>query len=227
MLVWEAHVALANMLGDPVAPIGSPTVTSIPDGVRFSKALRDEYLHRAMLAIMDKIKATTTQERSAINEAMMKAFPTMARIESFSDTYTGQVTKTMARIPYWIYGVAELRANGRTLAFAPLDPAKFEAKLTLLQTLRTEPMYTIRRTAPNLAQLLLHTDSAYAAPGPTAVNVTYVPVPLHPKTQTPTEFLEYEATLMPNVIGQAAIYGRIDSQDAQSFDSAVMMSKQV
>ncbi len=57
MQVWELHTNLSNAIGDPIRYTSSDAVSGrvIPDGVRYSKQLRDNYIFRAGLEIQKQI----------------------------------------------------------------------------------------------------------------------------------------------------------------------------
>lgn len=57
MQVWELHTNLSNAIGDPIRYTSSDAISGrvIPDGVRYSKQLRDNYIFRAGLEIQKQI----------------------------------------------------------------------------------------------------------------------------------------------------------------------------
>jgi hypothetical protein len=57
MQVWELHTNLSYAIGDPIRYTSDDAISGrvIPDGIRYSKQLRDNYIFRAGLEIQKQI----------------------------------------------------------------------------------------------------------------------------------------------------------------------------
>jgi hypothetical protein len=81
MKVWQVHKILADAVGDGSKNI---TVTTITDGVRFSKDERDTYLYRGMIDVMNKrILALKGRTPHKSLEFAYQYFPTSVKQQSF------------------------------------------------------------------------------------------------------------------------------------------------
>lgn len=87
MQIWELHRDLSNAIGDPIRYTSDNAVNGrvIPDGVRYSKALRDSYILRAAMEIQrqitEVIAALSHKQSVTILEAL---HPTNKRNNSYS-----------------------------------------------------------------------------------------------------------------------------------------------
>lgn len=110
--VAELHTQLAYIIGDPIRPINS---NIIPDGVRFSRVLRENYLQRAF----DEIIALYVQQILAVpngQSSMLinRLFPTslsVVNVPSILNNMTGDrrgesnvvgLTNLNLRVAYWV-----------------------------------------------------------------------------------------------------------------------------
>jgi hypothetical protein len=51
MILWQAHRELSNAIGDGVEVDSSTPIALIPDGVRYTREMRDSLLYRGMMAM--------------------------------------------------------------------------------------------------------------------------------------------------------------------------------
>jgi len=83
MKAWELHDSLARSIGDPLIKIDGSLYLGdgiIPDGVRYTKAIRDQYLNRAMLMIQrDYLNKVAGLPRFKAAQILQRAFPSMTR----------------------------------------------------------------------------------------------------------------------------------------------------
>lgn len=88
MEYWRLHSNLARSLEDPLIKFDGTEYTAadadtnaaLPDGVRYSKELRDDYLFRACQSILlQSIKAVAGMRRQEATHILTKMFPAMTR----------------------------------------------------------------------------------------------------------------------------------------------------
>lgn len=88
MEYWHLHNALAKSLEDPMLKDNGMLYTRndasqnepLPDGVRYSKEMRDDYLFRACQAILlQGVKGTLGMNRSQASRVLSEMFPSMKR----------------------------------------------------------------------------------------------------------------------------------------------------
>ena len=221
MLVWQAHMALAQSLGDPITPTGSPVV--IPNGVRYSKALRDSYLYRAMLKVLANIvKQTAALPKSTQDEVLSRILPTYRR--EYSDfkpllpNYDYELDEQIVHM-YSVVVHGLLGTDTRPVVYTQKSSHGVATATSDLHGMIADPMYTLKMNATMdkaivslytdadtwervLPNLLLHTTTC-----------SYIPVPKNPANQASEDMLDFEPTLYESVLTTALLLGRIDSQD--------------
>lgn len=75
MTAKDIHIALASSLGDPIE-----VVSAIPDGVQYSKSLRDNYLDRAINHVLSSyFKAAQQADTNDESALLWGLFPTFTR----------------------------------------------------------------------------------------------------------------------------------------------------
>lgn len=217
MLVHEAHSALSNMLGDPVE-MGPPPVLSIPDGVTFSKALRDMYLYRAMVSIIEEtLKSVSGGARDVISSALQRTFPNYL-VEDVIAAPFDQVDKdlTLSRTAAWVYAVYG-NLGGVRMPFIHETPATFVARSNpaFSTANKHEPMWTyLPAFTSGASQIRVRVRSSFLSQYSGAdLHVFMLPMPLKPSEQDPMDLLDFEPSQYDRVLARANQYGRIDSQD--------------
>ena len=143
MIKWELHDSLARSIGDPLikddglsyaqgdAIAGIP----IPDGVRYTTAIRDHYLNKAMLAIQrDIMNQVASLSRYRASIILQRIFPSMTKQYSVNISGMGvQPADQLHIYNVWLYSAnmfpagERLRANalnnavdGRTVRNVPV-----------------------------------------------------------------------------------------------------------
>lgn len=217
MTVGDAHLALASMIGDPIVVTGSP----IPDGVRFSKALRDLYLWRAMQShIVETMAKVQGMPHYKVSDVLALTYPTMTLSET---TLLGAAPNmpfevSTARAGYHIYSVLASKLNGTspTLAFAYHDQNSAASLIVGSYGLRHDPMYLISRGTNGVFKISsdIHPiDLGSLSNAYDSVIVKYLPVPINPSGQAYTATLDFELGLVTEVLKMASVMARFDDQD--------------
>jgi hypothetical protein len=221
MKVWQAHTALAQMIGDPITVSGSP-VTLIPDGVRYSKKLRDLYLYRAMLNILDSIVGQTLQlpEQQAI-ETIQRYIPNYIVQDSIElgDLAT-DFTFDLSRRPVMMLGVyndagVHFRSETLNRFYAKMNHPWHEAQTDPRYTLFTPAALTTGQSYQNGRLRFDFSGDFYNKWEATEIHAVYIPTPLDPNTQSAEDPLDFEVLLADKVITIANTFAKADSQEGQ------------
>jgi hypothetical protein len=231
MQLWQAHLALSSMIGDPIE-VGSPVTsnTVIPDGVRYSKRLRDVYLYRAMLAIFDEVlQQTAALDTAQADQVWFNLFPTFLVEDTFAGLATNEATLTLTRKPVRIHNVYTNYDGGRDgYTFRPAPSRKTLRRKNTVNRAEHDPQYTIAAGTPaaitvNVPTGYVQTYGTQAIAGPLAIKCLYTPVPADPSTQTANQVLDFEPIQLNRVIAKANLYARADSQDMQSAEAMTLL----
>ena len=215
---WQAHIALAQMIGDPIT-VGSP-VTVIPDGVRYSRQLRDLYLYRAMMSIIDGIIQPAITVPDVEASAQLQRYLPNYVVEDIVTQAVWSVNNELllTRRPLYVHSVY---FNTTKVAFIKQPAARFFSMQANnpYHDGRHDPIYTISapqaaggaesygkgRIKIELPTFLNTTDS---------IHVLYIPTPIDPSTQAVTDILDFEPLLYDKVINVANQYAKADAQEA-------------
>lgn len=231
MRLWQAHLALSSMIGDPIE-IGSPVTsnTIIPDGVRYSRRLRDVYLYRAMLAIFDEVlQQTAGLDLIQADQIWANVFPTYMVEDTFAGLATEETTLTLTRKPVRIHNVYTAYASGRQgYTFRAAPSRLMLRRKNAVNNSEHDPQYSLAAGTP--AAITVNVPTGYvqqhgtaALSGPLAIKCLYTPVPTDPATQTADQFLDYEPIQLNRLVAKANLYARADSQDLQSAEAMTML----
>jgi len=225
MRVWQAHLALAQMIGDPIAISGSPVVV-IADGVRYSKNLRDLYLYRGLLGVLNSFIEAAAGQPMQISDVLTRVMPNYIVHETVPDlndsaitTEAGGLRWSLSRRPAAVISVFQPQIQFRRESLS-----KFHNNLNNPYIVgNQDPTFTIFASqvpgggdSYGKGSILLRATGDYVTKWDgTEHHVTYVPVPLNPADQSPEDILDFEPTLYDKVLAQANQYAKIDSQEAQ------------
>lgn len=243
MLLWEAHNALAQSIGDPVTATGA----GIPDGVRYSAALRDQYLYRAMLQLIRMYtERLGALPRLIFHRELRKVFTNF--IERYTvATYTYTLvpnifgTRTNPDLPDGAYWEGTMDADK---VFHILAMYAGNVPYTLEIPERGVNFGSLSRDMRNSQYPDIFFDRMQINDGGTEklrlrvydyqkelgtianqVIVEYLPYPAKPVYTSPTALLDFELSLLPQLINQAHIYAMIDSQDIQNVEAFLNTGK--
>lgn len=224
----NAHRILAQEIGDPVLITGSPSV--IPDGVRYSKALRDSYIYRSMIHFLHEaiaLAAAKGQSRQARDQIMMSMYPTYQIADTLvTPTAQLQVQNLTKRVAYLYTPYIANPTFTRDYVLPQRTPAEFFNRANTKHTIKADPCCMIV-TDPAGVISKIHTyinddDLAdMATSGMTVFIARYIPVPADPSTQGTDDEIQYDETMMDAVLKRAAWYARSDSFDINDIDAAI------
>lgn len=230
MLRWEAHRALSASIGDTV----TCTSAVIPDGVRYTRAMRDSYLYRAMLKSMEQaLQIIAGAPRQAAISIISKLFNGMVLAANLpmSDNGGGSgLTNYSARLdllarrPVFIMSaLAKVANSGTNHDYVPIPLRDYGAIASLVNSRniqRSDPFGAIydHPTSPFIEVwaddvTLIH---------PYGLDITYLPYPSDPATQAFTDRLgNFQLSMMNTVIGLATLFAKIDDQETGSLERFV------
>jgi len=214
MTVWEAHRDLSLSLGDDVGA----SSTSIPDGVRYTKLLRDSYLYRAMLEVMKQLVTPFVMApKPTLTNAISRMFPYLIEVETDTlydngVTWNGLQSYTYnANKDVFLYLNAVYRVGTQSYPL-PIksDLMAHQGLLNSRNVQRPDPFAVANAWA---APLTVYIDQL-----PDDMEVRYLAYPSNPVNQMPTERLEIEERYYTMMLALATLYGKIDSQEVDSLD---------
>lgn len=233
MKVWEAHRDLSLSLGDSVGlesyTLDSPPDT-IPDGVRASKALRDSYLYRAMLNIVnDLLRQVIGLDKLTASNIISKVLPSMVNeaIIPVSDMrmYTWLDIGTDALGGYGLLYLLSViltdDLNNKNYPI-PIKSQQEKNKLMNSRNIQRPDAFCTYMTQvagivpnPDIMRLFIY-DGTSQLEHFESVILTYLAYPKNPATQELDEDIFFEESYYNTVIELATIFGMADSQEIQS-----------
>jgi hypothetical protein len=221
MRIWQAHIALAQMMGDPIIVSGSP-VTVIPDGVRYSRQLRDLYLYRAMLSIMDSIVQPALQVADVEASSQLQRYMPNYVVEDIIPYATWSVNNTLllTRRPVVVHTVW---FDTTQVAFSRQPANRFHAiqSTNPYHDISHDAMYSVF-PAQAAGALEAYGKGRLKIRIPAFVNSTddihvlYVPTPLDPSTQAASDVLDFEPLMYDKIITTANTFAKADAQETQA-----------
>lgn len=214
MTVWEAHRDLSLSLGDDVGA----SSTLIPDGVRYTKLLRDSYLYRAMLETMKQLVTPfVNAPKPILTNAISRMLPYLIEVETDVLYSNGVIWNGLQSFTYnpnkdvFLYLNAVYRIGDLSYPL-PIksDLMAFQGLLNSRNIQRPDPFAVANSWASPL--------TVYIDQEPDQMEVRYLAYPENPVNQMPTERLEIEERYYPAVINLATLFGKIDSQEVDNLD---------
>jgi hypothetical protein len=231
MTVAEAHIALAQMIGDPILVTGSPTPV-IPDGVRYSKALRDIYLWRGMVKVIsDRYQPLAGNRHEAIADALGTIFPTtiVEQTESYTATPSQSIPQSgviqLTRPAVFVLGVGTATritdtGRAREIMYSYKVPHEFRNIFRRKSALSPDPSYTVMDLSSvndRNATVRFHmSDADFGALTPgdyPSIVIEFLPIPTRPSTQASTALLDCELVYVEEALAWADLMARYDAQD--------------
>lgn len=218
MTVAEAHIALAQMIGDPILVVGS----SIPDGVRYSKALRDIYLWRGMVHVIQmRFNALNGLPHEQVADQLALQFPTSIIEEEDVVTNIPQEGEySLTRQAVFILGVGTHGRPGtdREVMYSWKSAHDFRAISRRKSVIAPDPCYTTldTPTGPKIRYYMNSQDFAAiggASNGIASLFVEFLPIPIRPAVQAYDDLMDFELTYMDEALAWADMAARYDAQD--------------
>jgi hypothetical protein len=212
MRVWEAHIWLANALGDSII-VESSNGYLIPDGVRYSKLLRDSYLYRAMLEIYrSTLEKVSMLPKQHISQILYSAFPNViTKEEGITVTATQLQMDIFSKVPLYVIAIEALDTDGNLYPIPMRDYYKGVYLRNSRNVQRYDAFCTLIKF-DGTTSLNYYDNSGLTCD----MTVTYLPYPTNPSTQETTDDLDFEEKYLQSVLVRALTYGLTDSQDIQN-----------
>ena len=222
MQLWELHRDLSESIGDPV----NADAFVIPDGVRYNRSKRNDYLYRSMLTILNRvIEATVRLNKQARNKILKTILPnyiseigiTVSTLPVTTPSGRTLYTWQSGLFPYPLYVyILSVRYVGALQSY-PL-PIKVGTEVEALMNDRyIQPHDAFCEYLGGATQSLLIYDFLSELSGG-SILVEYIPLPTHPSFLTPPDNVIFEPTLLPQVLSWATFLALSDSQDLDNID---------
>lgn len=234
MQVWEAHRILSQQIGDTVVC----TSTAVPpDGVRYTRLMRDAYLYRAMLNRIEKalqIASSVYNDRNIASKILSPLFSDMvveATLPFGSAGFAKDMTvyqlalDTLTPKPAYIFNItATQEDSGVNHDFIPVPIRNYSSLNQFLNgrnVQRPDP-FAILYSHPTTPYLRIYSDGITLA----GLNMTisYLPFPVDPSTQSGnvgrlTERVgQFQLSMLNTVLGLATLYAKMDDQETGSLE---------
>lgn len=234
MIIWQAHRALAAMLGDPVPGISSVT---IPDGVRYSRAMRDEYMYRGILHFLQKsLEAVKNAPPDIVTGVLQGMYPNFMRQVTYAyagnnpynfplTTAYGGTIGTLSTVPLYIYSLRLMWTSPAASQPVPVYSTKRASQVTSRKLSPNHFHDTIAEmnSFQGVTRMIIHpsvNDTTIAASN---VQMEFLPMPTHPNLQLPTASIDFEAVYMDQILRRCAAYAALDSQDIGDVTTSLQM----
>lgn len=223
MQIFEVHNALASRIGDTV----EATNTSVPDGVRYSKSLRDSYLYESMLTIYkDLFKSLMAQPKASREFVLAKLFPNVTRetiltLGGVTNYGSHEVSITATTYLYIIKARLEMTVNNVLRQF-PLPIRTVEEAAMKIND------YVVSRPSPFAVWFggQLHVYNYFSTSIANAtVKVYGIDLPIHPSTQSPTDDLDIEEVYLPTVLSYSVLKAMQDDQQVGAEMAQILRSE--
>lgn len=224
MLIWEAHRALANSIGDTC----NITITNVPDGVRFSKSLRDSYLYRAMLKVYNEAMTFVSgMPHAQASMILERLFPNMCTWqthyligEGTPELGGGHPQYRNSAVIEAVQFILSARTKNRSDLTVPI-PVKSGIEARALTNDRNiqkaDSFVEIFYNPVNSYHEFLIWSPKFELQGDFA-EFKILPYPRHPDTLAPGDRLDMEDGFGNKVISIATVFALIDSQDIENTD---------
>lgn len=207
------------MIGDPIT-VGSP-FTTVPDGVRYSKQLRDLYLYRAMVSIIEgAIKQVVGMPDAEASLALQKLFPNYIIEDDLTLDVADDIQADLTRRPAWVYGVY-MNSGGSTQFRKESLSRLYSVNTNIYREGYSDPMYAlvvpqalgVSDAYQNGILRLVVPPGYMTSWGASLHRCLYLPTPFNPATQVTTEVLDFEPMHFDTVLKIAKDLAMIDAQE--------------
>lgn len=227
MTAAQAHIALAAALGDPIE-----VVTDIPDGVQFSKQLRDSYLDRGIMKILHGFTTQVASQRADEAAGIIYGlFPTFTRNNTIQISGFVVDDEVMYSLPA-SFDTVEAKSPIMLLdmcyVYGGGGNPTVRAQIPIVGANTYNSLVSRRFVTNNYAD----TVGAYYGVGsglrvynslnedvtnpPDHIEVNYLPQPKSLVDHDPTDEVDFEQMYMDNVIAYATLMGLNDRGDTDA-----------
>lgn len=227
MTLYEVHNALASALGDPFAESGS---SLIKDGVRFSKTLRQKYLYRAAMSVLNEfIKQVVPLPQSQAAPVLARLFPSLITLvlNDISDTgtfalnvYDSGTNPNNYRIAFVLSLMGRTSLDnpyeGRSIPIiSSYDFNKITSKASHMQAndpiACIDTVYPISGSPEQNFYIRFNTGGTDFSGG--FLETTFIRYPLNQDLSDGTVKFDFEDSFMNVILAKAALYGQSDGGD--------------
>lgn len=231
MLIHELHSALSRSLGDPVAynAAGSTREDKLVNGVRYTVAIRDQYLTQAMRSIqLSAMRQVAALPREAANHVLAGLFPTSTARYDWDGAVDGMdIPAAVNTKILWIYSaIVASTTEGNLTADKVVLPILNAYEMPRISYGRT-PLQK-----PDNAAFVFNTGTAtnlkiesttIAEP---VIEIFYLPKAVEISTLAATDTVPFEEMWLEQVAFRASLYGQNDSQELGVASQAVPLIMQ-
>lgn len=218
MELWRLHKELAYSLGDPV--IVEATSPSIPDGVRFSKDMRDMYLYRAMTTMYNNtLMSINGQKKEVQKEIIKRMYPNSILVENNSilgtspDYYVELTYKALVILHATTY-LEGYTAPDNEVPLVINDNVLQNNGMVNASIVQKPHPFGIYSVSGDIGIISIKDRGDLLTSSP-EVSIAYLPEPLYPGTQGLLDELMIDNIYTNQIIKMSTLYGMIDSQDVQ------------
>jgi len=224
MTAAQIHTALASSLGDPIEAI-----TDIPDGVQYSKALRDDYLDRAINYLLKEYyQKAQAQDPDQESEIIWGLFPTFTRNNTIAIVqyqpgaeYLYPLPSSFVTVdhkpPLTIMDMSYVFIDGNGYItreqFPVLPPSTYNelASRRYGDSHYADTMATYYGSGSGVR--IFTSKNVDAAVIPDHIELNYLPQPKSLRDHAWDEDVDFEDMYLGSVISMAALYGITDRGD--------------
>lgn len=230
MTVMELHKSLSHSIGDAIEPYFDDPDWIIPDGARYSKALRDSYLYRGALSIIEKsIKMVVQLPRQEAGQLLRKWFPNMFKETIISlSSFTEDTTKSR----YSRYHINQDigMAYVATVLYQDTDnsyPIVVQDSIRVGQLNNTkikhepDPFTHILSSPTSTLIEVFNTYDIFVAGG--EIRFIFLPYPENPADLDSDAEYIFEKMHIKQLLNIASIYARFDSQDGNDLNQFMQL----
>jgi len=228
MQVMELHKILAHSIGDAIEPYEDPDNAGtyiIPDGARYSKTLRDSYLYRAALSIIERsVKIVVQLPRQEAGAYLRKWFPNMfAETIIALSTFTEDNTKSRYSRYHKIEDIG--MAYAATVLYQDATnsyPIVIQDSIRVGQLNNTkithlpDPFTHVLGTPTGTMIEIFNTYDNFTVDG--EIRFIYLPYPDDPADLDPDTDYVFEKMHIKQLLNIASVYARFDSQDGNDLN---------
>jgi len=223
--IRDLHKVLSYTIGDGIDPYQDNGSWIIPDGARYIKDLRDEYLYRAAITVIERAVLQVLPISRADGSVMLrKLFPNFFEdifidIDLFDVETASRYTRYKKEQDVGMAYVASVtyEDDNESYPIVIMDGNRVSQLNNTKINHKPDPFTHVLGTPDNTDIEVYNTyDPFDLTTG--KIRFIYLPYPGHPKDFTPDEEYPFEKLHIKTLINIAAIYARYDSQDSGDLD---------
>jgi hypothetical protein len=257
MVVWELHDSLARSIGDPLIKDNGTNYTlqdansgvPMPDGVRYTTAIRNQYLNKAMLSIQNEaLKTVAGLSRFRASVILQRLFPSMLTKYTLPVTALGVQPSDQLFIYTVLVASDGIFPNGEQTTS---DAFKVTATPRDARSVRNIPILDYSTVMMQNARggairpdLMAYTssygnaqwlglsgreivDMENSMSKDHTLEISYFPLAPRVDNLAPSAYVEFEPTWEPTILNKAIMYAQLDSGELGAAYQAVPFIEQM